>query len=237
MQLSASAFEEYLQFFYLIRIRLTHENIADVLFLAKESLVEEFHDECTKFISETLSIENVCQTYELAKLHDYDDLSLSCERLIKSNLIEVFATNGFLNSNRTTVSQIVQLAGTKCQAKCVFDACILWAKNYCAQSEQDANNNVRLRAAFGDSLYVIRFDTMTFEEFMKYYGPFKGLFTEDERDEILQLTGKVTDFQPQWFKCVAKHPESPLTVENTDCIKREKTYIKCDRKFSDSFSH
>lgn len=231
---SAAAFNEYLQFFYLDQVRLTRENIADVLFLAKESLVDEFYNECSQFLSETLSIENVCQSYELAQLHDYGDLSLSCERLIKSKLIDVFGTSGFLNSNRAVISDIIRLAGTKCRAKCVFEACILWAKNFCSENDMDPNNNVLLRNALGDVLYEIRFDTMAFEEFVKYYRPFKSLFTEDEREEILQLIGKITDFQPQWFKCTStERPASPSdddAIESTNNkMMKSDNSIKCSR--------
>lgn len=121
---------------------------------------------------------------------------INCESLIKSNLIEVFRTNGFLNSSQTMVSYIVQPAATNCRAKFVFDACISWAKNYCEQMDQDPNSYEHLRAALGDLLYDIRFDTMAFEEFITYYQTFKTLFTE-----ILQLIGKVTDFHPKLFKC------------------------------------
>lgn len=230
---SAAAFNEYLQFFYLNQVQLTHENIADVLFLAKESLVEEFYIECSKFISETLSIENVCQSYELAQLHDYGDLLLSCERLIKSNLIEVFKSNGFLSSNRAIISDIVRLAGINCRAKCVFDACISWAKNFCTENDMDPNSNAHLREALGDLLYEIRFDTMAFEEFIKYYRPFKSLFTEDEREEILQLIGKISDFHPQWFKRIqSEHSASPTNDDDTECSKSKKMKMDtCSRIF------
>lgn len=230
---SAAAFNEYLQFFYLDQVCLTHENIADVLFLAKESLVEEFYNECSKFLSETLSIENVCQSYELAHLHDYGDLLLSCERLIKSKLVDVFGTNGFLSSSRTVLLEIVRLAGPKCRAKCVFDACISWAQNFCCDNDMDPNNE-HLRVALGDVLYEIRFDTMAFEDFVKYYRPFKTLFTEDEREEILQLIGKIADFEPQWFKCTrTDQPASPRDNNAMECDKGKKTEtensIKCSR--------
>lgn len=238
---TASAFNEYLQFFYLNEVRLTHENIADVLFLAKESLVEEFYNECSKFISETLSIENVCQSYELAQLHDYDDLMSTCKRLIKTNLMEVFGSNGFLSSNRAIVLDIVQMAGKKCQAKSVFDACISWAKHFCTENDMDPNRNEDLRMALGDLLYEIRFDTMAFEEFIKYYRPYKGLFTEDEREEILQLIGKIPDFQPQWFKCtLSVRSESPTDDDGEECSTNMKmkmyNSIKCNRIYLKALS-
>lgn len=236
---SAAAFNEYLKFFYFDEVKLTHENIADVFILCKECQVDEFYNECISFIRETLSIENVCQMYELAKRHDYDELLVSCTRLITSNLDVIFKTVGFLRSNRTTISHILRLIGVNCPAKCVFDACIAWARKCCEQSDQDPNSNENLRAMLGDLLYAIRFDTMAFEEFIHYYRPFKSLFTEDERDEILQLIGKVTDFQPKWFKCDqhspssvgAKHRLEDTTQRNTQRRKRIKTneFIDCVR--------
>lgn len=197
--ISAAAFEEYLQFYYLDKVTLTDEHIEGVIFLAKASLVHEFYIECTKFLNENLSIENVCQTYHLANLHECNDLLKVCENKIQTKMKEVFETQGFISCDRSMLFKILQLVPSSCKAADVFEACISWAKHFCMENHLNAGSNGDIREALGDILYQIRFGTMSIEEFMKYYGSFKSLFTDDERDEIFCMIGKVSNFKSKRF--------------------------------------
>ncbi len=190
---SAAAFEEYLQFFYLDQVTLTHGNIRDVLTLTEMAAVDEFTNECFNFLIETLSIENVCLSYHLAVIYDRTGLIECCEHEISTHFDEVIATDGFLNCTRGDLFNILQSDSLNCKETDVFDACILWAKNVCIADGLDVTkmDNLRKVLTAGDLLYQIRFGAMTMEEFMKNcYKLYKELFTEDEREEIFYMIGK-----------------------------------------------
>ncbi|XP_037026519.1 BTB/POZ domain-containing protein 3-like isoform X2 [Bradysia coprophila] len=201
---SAAAFKEFLQFFYLDTVNLTHKNITDVLTLTAES-VEGFFDECVSFLSDTLTVDNVCQCYHLAVKYNNDDLIKKCERKISSDSSKVFLSDTFLSCTAGDLFNILQLDSLNCKETDVFDACILWAVNCGAMNGLDSENVEELRKILTDEnlpgqlLHQIRFGAMTIKEFMNYYKNYKQLFTEDERDEILYMIGKVNNFEPKRF--------------------------------------
>ncbi|KAG4075883.1 hypothetical protein HA402_003709 [Bradysia odoriphaga] len=201
---SAAAFEEFLQFFYLETVNLTHKNITDVLTLAAES-TEEFFDECFLFLSDTLTSDNVCQCYHLAVKYNNDDLIEKCERKISSDSYEVFLSDTFLSCTAGDLFNILQLDSLNCKETDVFDACILWAVNCGATNGLDSEKVEDIRKILTDEnlpgqlLHQIRFGAMSIEEFMNCYKNYKQLFTEDEREEILYMIGKVNNSEPKRF--------------------------------------
>lgn len=227
---SAAAFKEFLQFFYLDEVCLTHKNIEDVIKLADKTLVKEFYDECFVFLAETLSIENVCQTYYLAELHQCRHLVDRCKNKIKANSKAVFATDGFKTINREVLLKILQLDSLSCRETDVFEAFISWAKQYCvdyADDGKDPNKNEDLREALGDLLYEIRFGAMTIKEFMGYFKAYKTLFTDEEREEIFSLIGEVEDFKPKLFTAQSRGVVQPWS---------EKSTIECNRIYAENSS-
>ncbi|XP_031635390.1 kelch-like protein 8 [Contarinia nasturtii] len=144
---TADAFKEYLQFFYLNEFPLTHANIEHVLSLAELSLVEEFVDECINFLIETLSVETVCLTYCVAIKHGCEDVIELCERKISLHSDEVFASKDFVSSSREVIFNILQLDSLNCKETDVFNACIKWAKHVCTEKESDPDVKMNLRAA------------------------------------------------------------------------------------------
>lgn len=232
-EVSAAAFNEFLQFFYLDSIKLTHENIEDVMSLVAGSLVEEFFEECINFLTETLSADNLCQSYYLAMKHECEDFSECCERKISLHSDEVFTSKGFICSGREVVFNILQLESLNCKETDVFNACIKWAKNFCAQNEYDENDKQKLREALVDKatppvnlLYQIRFGAMSIEEFMLCYKSNKDIFTEDEREEIFYMIGKVNDSKPKFFNDELRG----IPYKKWDDTKK----IECNRIFSES---
>lgn len=225
---TAAAFTEFLQFFYLKEIQLTHENIEHVFTLAETSLVTEFVDTCIEFLSETVSNENVCQSYYLAMKHGCEDLIETCERKISLHTDEVFASKTFIASKREVVFNILQLDSLNCKETEVFNASIAWAKNYCTETGSDPEDTKNLREALVGTtnsavnlLHQIRFGVMTIEEFMKCYKSYKDLFTEDEREEVLYTIGKVSDIKPKRFNEVLR--DVPYKKWSED------TKVECNR--------
>lgn len=229
-EVTAAAFKEFLQFFYLKVIQLTHENIEHVFTLAETSLVEEFVNACIEFLTETVSNENVCQSFYLAMKHGCEHLLETCERKIS-----VFASKGFIASKREVVFNILQLDSLNCKEIEVFNACVAWAKNFCTENGTDPEDTKNLREALVGTtnsevnlLHQIRFGVMTIEEFMKCYKSYKNLFAEDEREEVLYTIGKVSDTKPKRFNEELR--DVPYSKWDED------TKVECSRIFAETAS-
>lgn len=220
-EVSAAAFNEFLQFFYLDRIEMSHKNIDSVLDLVKASLVDEFFTVCIDFLTKKLSVESVCKTYSLAMRYECDNLIDRCEEFIRLNSEAVFSSNEFNQCCPVALSNILQFDSLNCKEMVVFNACINWAKIYCTSNGLDASNHQHLRRALGSAIFNIRFGTMTIEEFMRCYQLYKNIFSDAERDGILYAIGNVVDPKSSQFN---DEPRDILFKKWDDS-----TSIECDR--------
>ncbi|XP_031635401.1 uncharacterized protein LOC116348516 [Contarinia nasturtii] len=228
---SADAFREFLQFFYLDEVFLTQKNIEDVLNLACQSLVNTFVNVCEEFLkySSVLLIDNFCWSYRLAMLYDLKSLQNKCRHFFnyKTYALKVLANAGFENCDRELLPELLQLYAEKCKEIDYFNACIAWAKTACKLENKDPENGVNLRAVLGDAITNIRFGNMTIEEFAEIHSKYDGLFSTDESIEIMYMIGKVNGFKSKRFNQLSRK-EFEFTVKKVDTI------FECDRVSSKS---
>lgn len=202
---SAAAFNQFLQLFYKHAVDFSIEYIATVLDLAVQSLVPEFVENCTEFLA-TIVNTKFCVAYRLAILYDLESLRVNCVDWIGKNAIRFFESNNFLQCDRDMLVSILKVDAFKCAETEVFQACIAWARAYCERNNLNAENSENLRTAFGDAIYQIRFSSINTEEFAALYQSVDGLLLADEIVEILYIIGKLKDYKPKKFN------ETPRTL-------------------------
>lgn len=210
---SASAFDEFLQFFYKESITLTIENIETVLDLAKQSLVDEFVTNCINFIESKTTLQNVCWSYRLAVMYGIESLRNKCERQISNDTNELFASLAFVKCDHEILLQILKLNVMNCTEKNVFDACLAWAHVQCKQTNLNAKNPANLRNVLGDAIYQLRFASMSIEEFAASYKLVEGLFMENEIVEILYMIGQLDGFKSQKFNQTPRVKAHPMKMD------------------------
>lgn len=209
--ISADAFKEFLQFFYLKKVVLTTKNIEIVLNLAKESLVDAFVTICIKFLMKVVKLDNFFWTYQLAIAHDIEKLKKQCEEKIRTKARKIFKSNGFVDCDRNLLIQILKLNSLQCKETEIFDACIAWAKAACQRDGIDSENMENLHDMLSDVMAQIRFCSMTVEEFAAIHSKYNGFFTVDETKEIFYMIGKVPNFTSERFNQMARN-ESKMRI-------------------------
>lgn len=203
---SIDAFKEFLQFFYCDQVKLTMENIYEVVYLGKKYLVEECINVCERFLNESLADDNVCIIYELSIRFDMFELQHVCEAHISKNANAVFQSECFIECKKSVLSRILRSNALSCAENAVFLACMEWVK---AASKQEVVTKDSINDHLGDLFQEIRFGSMTIEEFAKLTTSYGELFTRDEYQEIVQ-TIVLKDFQPKIFKKDARGIENVL---------------------------
>lgn len=173
---SPEAFKEFLQFFYLSTVKLTSKNVAEVMNLCKQYMLNDCINACTDFCQGMLTMDNTCWGYELAILFEQDDLKEVCEQQISENPVEIFRLNSFLNCEQNLLCHILAMDSLNCEETVVFDGCIAWAKAACILNGLNEKNMRNLRAQLGDLFYEIRFKYMTLEHFYSRYRIYEELF-------------------------------------------------------------
>lgn len=125
---SAAAFEEFLQFFYVTSVKLTEEHVADVMSLGDKYDVTKCVDLGFQFIKEIIQDQNICMALGLAFRYDNEDLRAFCEKYIMMQSQAVFKATDFLKCSQPVLKHILKMNTFSCSETVVFEACMSWAK-------------------------------------------------------------------------------------------------------------
>lgn len=196
---TVAEFKEFLQFFYLLDVKLTEANIEGVLDLVKQSMVDEFFVECENFLINHMSIEKMCWGYQVAIVYEAKKLQLFCEKAISINSPAIFESDSFLNAHYDVIHRIFKLDFLLCDEKRAFEACMSWARSACRRNGQDPSLMSSLRNQLNDILYQIRFASMKVEEFGSLLHKYPDLLTKEETQEIIFIQTRVNGFKPRMF--------------------------------------
>lgn len=164
IDVSDAAFVEFLQYFYLSKVKLTAENIDDVMLLGYKYNVKKCVEDCIQFLIDTygLNSENVCAALFLAIQYDRRELIKLCETCITLDTAAVFDSVAFLRCEWFVLAHILKMNVFSCSEVEVFEASMAWVKIKCGQ-------NVLTKEMIDTHLhelqYEIRFKSMTIEEF------------------------------------------------------------------------
>lgn len=205
-KLTAAAFKEFLQFFYMDpgNVKLTMENIEGVIDLAKQSLAEHIFAACENFLVQTVSTDTMCFGYQLALRYGANKLRAICEDEICVNAEQILRSSSFMEFPFDFLENILRCDALACEEKVIFDACIAWAKAACKRNNEDPTKAENLRAQLKDSVYQIRFISMDKKQIAKCISSCSGLFSADELEEIICMNNgdsKVKKFNwtPRYF--------------------------------------
>lgn len=190
---SPAAFKEFLQFFYTEEVKLTIDNIEDVLNLSRQSLVYDLVTQCAEFLLHAVRLDKLCWCYRLAMSHEIKTLQAFCKDYISVHIKAIFQTTDFLNCDREVLHNILLLDTLNCKETEVFGACISWAKTVCKEKEVDIKKMSNLRSALGDVFFDIRFSSMTNEEFAAIHNLYSKLFTVSQSNEIFRVIGRAEE--------------------------------------------
>lgn len=110
MDVCAEAFEEFLQFFYLVEVKLTSDHIADVLKLVKKYDTSHLWPVCEAFMEQTLTVDTAFHYYELALSHKLSANILDkLEEIICKNSEKAFKSSADGGANMLVLSNILKL--------------------------------------------------------------------------------------------------------------------------------
>lgn len=220
---SAEGFTEFLQFFYLDKVLFTTENIAEVMTLADKYDVAGCMNLCAQFLECALTTDIVCWCFELALLFNLSHLIDICEERICLESKMVFESNTFKHCSRLVLQKILSMGQLSCDEVVVFKAAMNWATEVCKQTNLDADSPENRRKQLGDCFDLIRFPTMSSEEFTKCLDNQDGLFNASE---MLDILSHLTMKRP--LKIATKFSQTPR--QGTPAWVKDNTICICDRR-------
>lgn len=188
---SSAAFAEFLQMFYLTEVSLNEAHITDVLQLIVDHQMDRSICVCETFMMQSVSVENCLHYMHLALTYNLCVRLLGILRqFIRVNAIYIFQTDGFRHCSMRLLENILELRDLKCSEGDVFFAAMDWARWLCLTNCIDITDENR-RKMLGACFNLIRFPTMTVEDFSRCLVRHPNLLDNVELLDILQyITSK-----------------------------------------------
>lgn len=230
---SPDAFRDFLKFCYLDEVNLNLEHIVEIMDLTNKYCMPECLAVCGSFWAKNLSLDDICWAYHWAIFYQESEFKEFCERKISAYPQLVFESSSFLRSDHTVLDHILQLDSLLCDETIVFGACLEWARSACERADLNSNDINNLRIYLKDSLYKIRYGSMSAQEFRDHMDKYDGIFTDvkEYEDVIRMLSGstelKTGQFNPnprttnifQWddsrvYKCKLNNNNSSMFSSN-----------------------
>lgn len=212
-------FKEFLQLFYLRRIKLTMDNMEGVNILADKYDMMDSLKACTTSLKSLLTDDNIFWGYQLAMTLDFQALKQLCERKISCLPADIFKTDAFLNCDQNVLKNTLMMDELACDEIDIFEACVEWAKTACRKNELDENDAKNLKEQLGDFIYLIEFGKMTKYELGKILD--NKLYVDIfDRDELLEITriSLLPNFEPKIFKSTTRNIHTFSTNQNLELV-------------------
>lgn len=182
---SADAFKEFLQFFYLDEVRLTTKNIVNVTNLCEKFQLIDCLKSCATSLRYSLTTDDICWGYALALSLKDKNLIHFCEQKIQENVPEVIDSDSFLQCDHAIMEKLLALFSLSCSPYEIVTACMKWAKAKCAQNGV-LRTPKNLRNSLNYLFNQIPFEELTLEQFSKFLILYKNIFNGIEMKKIVK---------------------------------------------------
>ena len=188
--------EEFLRYLYTDECNLTTDNAMFVLYLARKYIVPSLAEKCTEFREANLASENVFILLKQAVRFVEEELVKKCWDLIDLNTADVVASDAFVDVDKATLARLVKRESLNVEEVDLFKAVLKWSEAECSRKEIEANPKNK-RAAMGNTVYQIRFASMTPQEFAENASQ-SGLLTPEEMVLFYDNIGGVERASEEW---------------------------------------
>ena len=157
-------FVEFLRYLYSRRCKLDWDNVFDILYLAKKYLVSTLVEECVKFLSQDININNALLILQQSSKFEEEELKLKCVKFIAPNVKEVLKTEYFIKLDLDTLKVILENDKLEIREIELFKFVETWCDHKLSGNGKAGDSNAK-RDLLGDVLYLIRFPIMGAAEF------------------------------------------------------------------------
>ena len=187
----SESFNEFLRFLYCDEVKLTGSCVMQVSYLAKKYMVPELEIECTNFLTENLSPENVFDILPHAKKFEDSELVSRCWEVVDASAEEVLRSDTFSSVTSDLLQEIVVRDSLAIHEINLFEAVDRWAVVECQRQEIEPSKENKRKVAGEEIVNNIRFPLMTQEQYAEKV-PSSGLLSKDEVIEMFMWFSSVS---------------------------------------------
>jgi len=198
--IDAEVFLTFLKYLYTDEFDTTMDDVDTMLLLkpAKVYIVPHLAVKCTELLLERMSPENILLIYNRALIFDESKLAEFCLRFLDRQIDKVIATENFLDIDQPTLCTLLERENLRVEECTLFKGVFKWTETECMRKGIEVTTSNR-REVLGRALYLIRFPTMTKEEFSIEVVP-TNILGKDEVIGIfmnLCITSDLEQYRPE----------------------------------------
>ena len=195
------------RYLYCDEISLTADTVLPTLYAAKKYIMPHLARACVEYLETNVDTSNACLLLNQSRLFDEPELMQRCLDVIDSHADDVLQSDSFTDIDYQTLEQILGRDTLGADETTVYAATIRWAEAECTRQGRDTSQQ-QCREVLGEALYLLRFPTMSLDDFANGVGQSDLLSNRDIIDLFRYLTTKnkpelrfPTTRREGWFKC------------------------------------
>jgi len=182
------AFMGLLRAIYSDKVDIDSNNIQDCIQLAKKYQIEKLQVVCAEFMEADVSIENVCELYELApSLLDDKDFGLN---FIEENTEQVLETEGFLKLSAPRLINLLESNELSVDEFALWKAVLKWGAAECKRQGKEGTTD-QVKEVLTRITPLIRFPIMQLEDIAGQIAP-SGFVSQEGLLELFRWVS-ITD--------------------------------------------
>lgn len=181
--ISEDIFQEFFNFIYFGKLRLTLENVVEIIKLATLYAITLLSRRCEIFLKEKLNKSNVFKFLDLSTIYELPELEKKCFKIIEGNSKVLIESPELLTVSKKSLEKIVDFEMLSCSEIKVFEAVDKWSEAEC-ERKLIAVTPDNKRLVVGDIILKIRFGEMSLVEFSACAGD-NNLLTMKEVFKIM----------------------------------------------------
>nr|XP_019964970.1 PREDICTED: BTB/POZ domain-containing protein 6-B-like isoform X1 [Paralichthys olivaceus] len=182
-----TAFLILLKYMYSDGIELEADTVLATLYAAKKYIVPALAKACVTFLETSLEAKNACILLSQSCLFEEPELRQRCWEVIDAQAELALCSEGFCEIDMPTLEVILQRDTLNVREVVVFQAVLNWSVAEC-QRQSLAVNPRNQRVVLGKALYLVRFASMTLQEFADVAAQSDILTLKETRDIFLWFT-------------------------------------------------
>ena len=156
---------ELFRFIYCDEVKLSEDNVMQVLYLAKKYIVPSLAERCTEYLERIVNLSNVFCVLTHAQNYGEKSLLEQCWKMIDRQTEDAVKTEGFQTIERSLLETIVVRDSLNIREVDLFKAVDHWATKECERLGMTADGTMK-RSVLGDKIVkAIRFPVMKRDDF------------------------------------------------------------------------
>ena len=161
---------------------LSGHNVLQVMYAAKKYLLEGLVQQCSTFLEDEISTENVCTVLKHCLFYDETTLAEKCVAFVAVDPKVVFESADFMNINETTLHHLLSADKVYIKPVDALKYSLKWAKS----QQKDQTELISVREILGKSLFQIPFSSMSGRELAGIIRVSPDLLSDKEQAVLLR---------------------------------------------------